>query len=625
MKPHEEAVFRFGDFVLVPSERLLLRAGKAISLTGKAFDLLVALVESAGHLRAKDDLMACVWPGVVVEEVNLSVNISALRKTLGEAPDGVPWIETVSRKGYRFRASVEIGDVSTLDLAGLPGGSAPARQGVPPMPGEVVPPTISRRVALAGLAGVAAAAGAGMWWLARHREPYASVAVLPFGADAPANQYLADGLAESLLQRLASVPGLRVVPRASAFSVRDADPIEAGRKLGAASVITGRVAQSAQYVKVDLDLRDVARVRDGWSASFEGAPAEVAQVAARAASEASAALGWPLPSQQRAAIERPATQNVEAFQAYLQGKYLWNQRSEASLLRAATQFARAVELDPAFAAAHAGRADVHAALGYLGHAPPVATFPIARPFALRALDLDPTLADARAALGYVKLYFDWDWKGAEEELRRAVALASDRPNAHQWLSVLLLAAGRADEALRELQTAQRLDPLSLAINTDLGFHHYYAGRYDAAIAQLLSVLGMKEDFVLAHLWLARSYIEVGRLDDAFRQLERLDALREWPVLAAARGYAFGVAGRTAQAHAVLAEMKALSQRRFVTAYGMGLVHAGLGEVNEAIAWLEKAFEERSHWLVWLRLDPRWKRIRADPRFIALIARMNYPA
>ena len=240
---------------------------------------------------------------------------------------------------------------------------------------------------------------------------------------------------------------------------------------------------------------------------------------------------------------------------------------------------------------------------------------MARPHALKALKLDPTLAQAHAALAYIKFYFDWDWPGAAEEFRRALELSPNDPVAHQWYAVYLRAAGKADEAQREVETAQRLDPLSLAINTDVGFHHYYAGRYPEAIAQLQTVLAMKNDFMLAHLWLARSFLETGRLEEALAETAYAEqGAREWPVLMAARGFTFGVTGRRDEARAVLREMQQLSSRRFVTAYGMALVHAGLGEKEEAFTWLEKAFEERSHWLVWLRLDPRWKQLAKRPAF-----------
>lgn len=325
-------------------------------------------------------------------------------------------------------------------------------------------------------------------------------------------------------------------------------------------------------------------------------------------------------------LARAPTSHPGAYRAYLQGRFLWNQRSEEGLTKAIGHFHQAIELDAGFALAYAALADAHTTLGYLGHVPPVNAFPIARPYALKALELDPSLAQAHASLAYIKFYFDWDWEGARAEFRRALELNVDDPVSHQWYAVFLLAAGQPDDALREIRAAQRLDPLSLAINTDLGFHHYYNGRYDEAAAQLQAVLAMKSDFLLAHLWLARTYLALGRFDEAVRETSFAQGkAREWPVLVTARGFTYGMAGRSEEARAVLKEMEELSGRRFVTAYGMALVHAGLGSKDDAFRWLEKAFEERSHWLVWLRLDPRWGSLRDDPRFPAMVARMKYPA
>lgn len=508
MKGHEQAVFRFGSFTLVPSERLLLRHREAVPLTGRAFDLLTALVENAGHLVSKNDLLFRVWPGVVVEEVNLSVNISALRKALSQDAGAADWIETVPRQGYRFNAPVEVGDVATVDLAGLRG--LPNGYRTDPAPGEV---TTSRRRRLVPT-------GIGLGLLA--------LAVASYGA---------------------------------------------------------------------------------WRWLHQGPPLPPVTLTAG----------------ESRALERRPTASPEAYRAYLEGRFHWGQRSAPAMQRAVERFERATQLDPGFALAWAALADAHTARGYLGYVAPVATFPVARPHALRALELDPSLARAHAALAYIKFYFDWDWAGAREEFRKAIALDPADPTSHQWYAVYLLAVGSPDEAFDEVQAAHRLDPLSLAINTDIGFHHYYNGRYPEALAQLKSVLEMKSDFLLAHLWLARTHVEMGRLDDAFASLDAAEPkARDWPVLMAARGYALGVAGRKDEARAMLREMELLSKKNFVTAYGVALVHAGLGEKDEAFRWLEKAFEERSHWLVWMRRDPRWANLRGDPRFPGLVARMRYP-
>jgi DNA-binding winged helix-turn-helix (wHTH) protein/tetratricopeptide (TPR) repeat protein len=458
----DRASFQFGDFLLIPRERLLLRENQPVPLTGKAFDLLLALVRRSGQLVSKDELLQEVWPGRFVEEVNLSVNISAVRKAL--APGDAALIQTVSKCGYRFAQPVVV-------------------------------------IGSAAQATFTSAVGASTW-----------------GSPSPS-------------------PGLALRPGAA----------------------------------------------------------------------------------------RAINPNTDAYRAYLEGRYAWSQRSEAGLRKAIDGFQRAVSLDLGFAAAYAGLADCYATLGYLSFVSPADAFPLARRYALLAIERDGALAEPHASLGYVKFYFDWDWPGAEAEFRRAITLDPNWAVAHQWYSIFLLAAGRAVEAAHEIELARERDPLSLAINTDLGFHYYYTGRYDEAIKQLESVLTMSRDFSPDHLWLGRSYQQIGRFNDAlteFRQVEQ--SVPEWPVAIAARGFVEGAAGRPQEAEAVLTELQEVAKRRFVTAYGVALVHAGIGDSEASLTWLDRAFAERSHWLVWLRLDPRFDHLRANPRFSELLDRIKFP-
>jgi tetratricopeptide (TPR) repeat protein len=320
-----------------------------------------------------------------------------------------------------------------------------------------------------------------------------------------------------------------------------------------------------------------------------------------------------------------ATENADAYRAYLEGRYFWNQRSESGLKKAIEAFERATQIDSNFALAYSGLADSYTTLGYLSYISPTQAFPVAKNHALRAIELDSTLAEPHVSLAYDKFYFDWDWTGAESEFRRAIELNPTYATAHQWYSVYLLAAGRPDEAFQEIYKARQYDPLSLSINTDVGFHHYYNKQYEEAIKQLTSVLEMKKDFPLAHLWLGRSYQQLGRYQEAlaeFRQVE--GAFGGWAVSKAALGYVEGVSGNQREAAKTLSELEALSKQRFITAYGVALVYAGKGEKDKAFAWLNKAFDERSHWLIWLRLDPRWDVLRSDPRFAELLNRMHFP-
>jgi DNA-binding winged helix-turn-helix (wHTH) protein/TolB-like protein/tetratricopeptide (TPR) repeat protein len=644
--------FRFGEFTLVPSERLLLRGGQPIVLAGKAFDLLVVLVSNSGRLMGKDELLGAVWPGLVVEEVNLSVNVSMLRKVLVDAPDGNGWVETVPRRGYRFVASVAVGETSISDVvrphvgAGMLGSEAPPGPGgMLGTSGRAAPSVASRQPAKAGphkkialmsnrgaLVALIALFAVGVGLALRERiesshSGFASVAVLPFSSESSADDYIADGITESIINGLTLLHELRVTPRTSAFRYESStvEPGKAGFELRTAAVVTGKMIRNDGRVKVQVDLVDVARESQIWGASYEGDFRELVHLQGRIVQDLARALKPALTGEDRQRLVYRATDNPDAYRAYLQARYYWNQRSADGLKRAIELFRRAVAMDPRFAMAYSGLADSYTTLGYLSDIAPRDAFPVAKQYALKALELDALLAEAHASLAYVKFYFEWDWRGADAEFRQAIALNPRYPITHQWYSVYLLAMGRANEGLQEIRTAQDYDPLSLAINTDVGFHYYYTGQYEEAVKQLRAVLDMKSDFALARLWLGRTFQQLSRYDDALSEFEHAKvAFRDWPVLIAARGSVEAASGLMQEAKATAIELESLSEGRFVTSYGVALIYAGLNEKEAAFHWLEKAFDERSHWLVWLRLDPRWENLRSDPRFSVLVRRMNFP-
>jgi serine/threonine-protein kinase len=319
------------------------------------------------------------------------------------------------------------------------------------------------------------------------------------------------------------------------------------------------------------------------------------------------------------------TESALAQQLYIKGRYHWNQRTAASLTRAAACFAGAVEQDPAYARAYSGLADCHTTLGSLSHVPPRDAFPRARDAAARALELDPTLTEPHTSLAYVKLYFDWDWVGAEAEFRRAIALSPSYATAHHWYAIYLTAMGRFDEAQAAAARAQTLDPTSLAINTDVGFILYYRGQYEAAIAQLRMVIDMSPELPLAHFWLGRAYQERNMYDEALAAFGRAEAaLQGWPVIHAAIGHVQGLSGRHAEARETLRVLHEQAKDRYVTPYGVALVHAALGEADAALDSLARAVADRSHWLVWLKLDPRLASVRTERRYRDVLREIALP-
>jgi len=593
--------FRFGNFLLDDHERVLLHDGHTVTLTQKAFDLLVVLVRNSGHLITKDKLLNEVWPDAVVAEVNLSVNISALRKVLGE--DG--FIETVPKRGYRFVAPVETVDSDRLDIvlkqrlsARISVVEETHQEGL----SRILLRGIARHKELMVSLALIPVVGVAVFWFAKSRPaspPIDSIAVLPFISNDAANNYLADGLSEATINGLSGVAKLRVAPRTNVvrYKAQSINLQQAGQELGVGAILTGQVSQKDDLLTIQLDLLDVRRNSEIFTSQYTGKASELISLQTRIFQDVSRALNVPLTGHQQQLLTHRVTENADAYRAYLAGRYFWNQRSESGLKKAIEGFERATQIDSNFALAYSGLADSYTTLGYLSYISPTAAFPVAKNYAA----------------------------GAESEFRRSIELNSNYATAHQWYSVYLLATGRSNEAFQEIYQARQSDPLSLSINTDIGFHHYYNRQYDEAIKQLTSVLEMKKEFPLAHLWLGRSYQQLGRYEEAlaeFRQVE--GAFGGWAVSKAALGYVEGVSGNRREAAKTLSELEALSKQRFITAYGVALVYAGMGEKDKSFEWLKKAFDERSHWLVWLRLDPRWDVLRSDPRFGELLNRMHYP-
>ena len=468
-----------------------------------------------------------------------------------------------------------------------------------------------------------------LWRAQPHRAVaiFNSVAVLPFVSDRPDNGYLADGLTEAIVNGLVQLQILRVAPRASTLRYKGAavKASDAGRELNVATVVTATISDHDNDLRIQVDLVDVARHSQIWGARYQGGASQLVHLQTQILQDLPRALGVPLQEPDAQRLARQPSENADAYRTYLQGRYEWNQRSEAALRSAIGRFGQAIAIDPQFAAAYSGLADTYSVLGYLSFLSPADTFPEAKRHAIKALELDPSLAEAHASLGFVKLYFEWDWPGAEAAFQRAIQLDPSLAASHQWYCIYLLAAGRPAEAFRQIQAAQQRDPLSLSVNTDLGFYYYYTEQYDEAVKQLKLVLQINPDFPPAHLWLGRAYQELGKFDEALSAFRRVEErVHDWSVTIAARGFVAGMARRRQDALDALAELKQLSGRSFVTSYGVALVHAGLGRNDDAFASLNKAFDERSNWLIWLRLDPRWNGLRPDPRFRQLVSRLRFP-
>jgi len=614
------AVFQFGDCELDLGRYELRRQGRATKLEKIPMELLVLLVSRRGELVTREEIDAHLWGGQVFVDTKQGINtaIRKIRLALRDNPDAPRFLQTVVGKGYRIIATITV--------------TAPV---IETTSGPAIPEKRRRRWWIPATVVTFAALLAGLWVVNRHgavltnRQQIRSIAVLPLEnlSGNPAEEYFADGMTEALITDLAKIRDLRVISRTSVMSYKSAQkPLpEIARTLKVDAVVEGAVVRSGNHVRITAQLISAATDQHLWAEEYDRDLPDIISLQNEVASAIVREIRVTLtPEQQRVLASRPAVSPV-AYEAYLKGRYSWNQRTEEGMRKGIEFFQQAIELDPTNALAYSGLADCYTGLGYLSYLAPKDAFPPARAAATRAIELDSTLAEPHASLGYTKLYYEWDWAGAEREFRSAIALNPNYATGHDWYSVYLTAMGRHEEALAEIRRAQELDPLSLAINTDIGFEAYYSGRYDDAVRQLHSVLTVNSGFPLAHLWLGRTYQQMSMYSQAIAEYDKAQiVLGDWPVTLAAIGNASGFSGERAKATQTLKKLQELSRQEYVTAYGVALVYASLGEKDQAFDWLEKGVQERTHWLVWLKLDPRWEKIRFDPRFGSILHRVGLP-
>ncbi len=568
MPDGQEQVFEFEEFVLDPRTRRLTRAGQPVTLAPKAFDVLQVLVEAAGRVVTKQQLLERVWPDVFVEEANLPQNISLVRKALGEGRQDHRLIVTLPGTGYRFAGAV-----------------ATRR------------PTEGRALG-------------------------ASVAVLPFVNETgdPSIEYLCDGLAEGVITTLSRVEGIRVKARAVVFRLkgRPLDPIVAGRDLGVSLVVVGRMRPAA----VVVELVDVASGWQVWTGEFSAQARESMAVQEAVVRQVASTLRVGLTHEEQARIAARVTRSSPAYQCYMKGRYLLNKRLTETLAPAIACFRDAIDLDADFSLAYVGLADAYALQSLYGALRPVEAYPPSLAAARQALLLDETLAEAHNSLGVYELFYGWDWDTAERSWQRALALNPEYADAHQRYGMYLTARGRFDEARAALARAQALDPLSLITSTIAGYPDYYERRYEEAERQFTRVLQLDPQFSMAHFRRGLALTQLGRYDAAEAALEisrRLSGDRD---VVAALGRLWALRGDADRARAAMDELRERSRETFVPAYALSVIEAALGRVDDAIGWLQQALAERSYWLIYLDVDPALDPLRDDPRFAAIRAAMK---
>ena len=630
-------VYQFGTFRIDPEERQLLRGQEPIPLPPKAFEMLLVLVQHSEHVVLKDDLMRTLWPDTFVEEANLSQHIFLLRKALGEKAHESHYIVTVPGKGYRLAQKVQEVSEHGDDLP-LPAEQPPRQKSAGAQP----PPAQSRKAALRLAVAVAASLALGLlvWralaMLSPHRSAALgaasihSIAVLPFTnlSGDPNQEYFADGMTDALITDLAQIGSLRVISRSSAMRYKGVrKPLsEIAKELNVDAVVEGSVARSGNRVRIDAQLIQAPTDRHLWARSYERDLSDVLVLQGDLARAIAAEIQAKMTSQEQQRLANARSINPAAQEDYLKGLYYWGRRP-LGLQKGIEFFQQALEKEPTYALPYAGLALSYATMGSWenGILPPREAMPKAKAAGQRALELDDTLSQAHAALAYVQLHYDWDWAAAEKEFQRAIELNRNDPIAHHWYSHYLTAAGRNEESLAESKRAQELDPLDPVISIHLAWLYYYGHHYDKVIEQSQMVLEANPQSFWPHFDLGWAYEQKGMFERAIAEFQKTRTLSPASTFATAGlGHAYGMAGNRAEAVQILRELIEQSKKGYVPAFDVAVVYEGIGDDEHAFEWLEKAYAERSSWLVYLKQDPRFDSLHSNPHFQDLLRRVGVP-
>ena len=454
------------------------------------------------------------------------------------------------------------------------------------------------------------------------------VAVLPLvniSLD-PGDEYFAEGMTEELISSVSRTKGLRVIARTSVMRYKGTGKsiAEIGRELNVGSVLEGSVRKAGNKIRISVQFVDTSNEEPRWSQDYDREIEDVLEIQSDIAQKVAEALQEHVFGTTIQPKKGKVTRNPEAYLNYLRGRQFWNRRTEASLKRAISFFEAALKIDNQYANAYTGLADSYAALALLEFMAPHEAHPKAREAAEKALALDPQSAEAHTSLGLIKFQYDWDWAAAEKELKLALGINPNYPPTHHFYADLLKAMSRFDEALREIEKAQELDPLSLAINIGVGHVLYLSRQYDQAIEQYKRAVDLDPDFMLTHVWFGRPYLEKGMFAEAISELETAVQLSGESTLALAMlGHGMASAGRKEEALQIVEKIKERSQSQYVPSYWMAVIYNGFRDRDQVLMWMRKAFEERSSWLVWSNVEPRFAWLREDPAFAALLKEMKF--
>jgi len=600
--------FKVGDLLVSPRLNTIGRNGTTNRVEPKAMQVLTCLAAQPGKVVSKEDLIETVWAETHVTDDVLTGCISALRRAFEDNPRTPAFIQTIPKSGYRLIAPV----------SAVNGNDQPAVAGT----------KASKKPAwLAGAALVVLAASLGFWFL-RPARAIDSVAILPFtnsGAD-PNTEYLSDGITESIIDSISQLPNLRVMAwtTVARYKSQTKDPLAIGAELGVKSVLTGKIVQSGNQLQIQTELVDLATGSRLWGEQYTRQLSDVIPLQKEISLRISEKLRLKLSGADEQKLKKNTTADPEAYTLYLKGRYFWNKRSEEGMRKAISYFQQAIDRDPGYALAYAGLADAYNLGDDWGSTPPSESFPRAKAAALRALDLDDSLAEAHTSLAFVKANYDWDFPGAEEEFQRAIALNPNYATAHQWYAMYLVPMRRFAEAEREIKVAQDLDPLSLIISLGVGEIFEWERNYDAAFRQYQKTLELDPSFIGTYGHLSTIYEHKGMYREAVEAAKKVavlkgnnDEVSEMERVFRKNGYP-GLDQMNLRR-----DFEAQAQGKYVRSSEIAENYLRTGNKPQALHWLEKAFEERDSSLVFLPIDAEFDPLRSDPQFQELLKKIGF--
>jgi TolB-like protein/Tfp pilus assembly protein PilF len=576
---------RFGSFEVDLNAGELRKRGLKLRLSGQPFEILRLLLKSPGEVVTREELRDQLWTDRTFVDFDHGLNaaVNKLRETLGDSVGRPRYVETLPRRGYRFIAQVQEG----------PGGSLQ----VPTRPTQ-------KRIR--------------------------SLAVLPLEdlSGDPGQEYFADGMTEALITDLAKISALRVISRTSVMRYKGTQKSlpEIARELNVDGVVEGSVLRIGEHVRISAQLVHSGSDTHLWAESYKRDLSDIFALQAEVAQAIAAAIRVQVTPRERQRLRRARRVDPGAHEAYLLGRFFWNKRTPESLSKSLEHLEQAVKLDPSYALAYAGIADIYIVLGAAPYEmiSPNEALPKARAAAQKAVDIDDTLGEAHAALAYITWVYDYDWEAAERGFRRALALSPSYATAHQWHASFCEHQGRISEALTKAERARERDPLSLQVNTALAYVLHYARDYDRAIEQGLRTIELDPAFPTAHFFLALTYMQKGLLVEALAEAEKAATLSSRSIASlSCIGGCYAALGRTGEANKMIEELRALSKEKHVSPYQISWIYAGLQDKESALACLEQAYAERSTYMVLIKMEPAWDFLRSAPRFQDLQRRIGF--